>query len=131
MRDRLKDVIKSGGEWICSLSLEQIIAARHDIAQVAVVGIPDPVWQERPVAVVVPRVKESLPTLEAIRETLGAAVTSGEISRFAVIDKLFCVGALPLTSTGKIDKKAIRAALAAIATEGAIGPLDLQFVINR
>ncbi len=123
IRDRLKDVIKSGGEWICSLSLEQIIAAHPDVAEVAVVGVPDPVWQERPVAVIVPREAEKAPTLEAICKTLDTAVVSGEISRYAVIDKLICLDALPLTSTGKIDKKALRAAIAdnSAAAAGANG----------
>lgn len=111
IRDRIKDVIKTGGEWICSLTVEELIAAHEDVAQVAVVGVPDPKWQERPVAMIVP-VPGRVPTCEAIRQLLSHAVASGRISRFAVVDAIVRVEALPLTSVGKVDKKAIRAMLA-------------------
>ena len=111
IRDRLKDVIKSGGEWICSLTLESLIISRADVAEVAVVGVPHPQWQERPVAVVVPAAGER-PTTEAVNHTLAQAAAAGIISRVALIEKVICVDVLPRTSVGKIDKKAIRAMLA-------------------
>ena len=107
IRDRLKDVIKTGGEWICSLSLEELILARDDVAEVAVVGVPDPKWQERPVAMVVPS-PENSPNLQEIRNTLLVEVLSGKISKFAIVDEIMIVDHLPRTSVGKIDKKAIR-----------------------
>ena len=113
IRDRIKDVIKSGGEWISSLTLEDLIVAREDVDEVAVVGIPDPKWQERPMAVIVPA-PGTAPTVADIRATLSAAIASGQIGRFAQIDSILCVAALPRTSVGKIDKKAVRAMLAAI-----------------
>jgi len=107
IRDRIKDVIKTGGEWISSLALEDLIAARDDVAEVAVIGIPCPKWQERPMAVIVPAAGRQ-PQVAAIRATLGEAIAAGRISRFCQIDALVCVPALPRTSVGKIDKKAIR-----------------------
>lgn len=110
IRDRLKDVIKTGGEWICSLTLEDLIVARHDVIEVAVVAVPDPKWQERPVAVIV-SAPDHRPTLTDIRSTLEAEVAAGLISRMALVDAIHLVEALPRTSVGKIDKKAIRAKL--------------------
>jgi fatty-acyl-CoA synthase len=112
IRDRIKDVIKSGGEWISSLTLEDLIVARDDVADVAVVGIPDQKWQERPMAVIVPA-HDVAPTVADIRATISAAIASGQISSFAQIDAILCVDALPRTSVGKIDKKALRSMLAA------------------
>lgn len=111
IHDRLKDVIKSGGEWICSLTLEDLIVARPDVTEVAVVGVPHPKWEERPVAVVVCDTGRA-PTLEDVRETLASAVADGRISRLALVDAVVCIDALPRTSLGKIDKKTIRAILA-------------------
>ncbi|TNE60979.1 MAG: long-chain-fatty-acid--CoA ligase [Alphaproteobacteria bacterium] len=110
IRDRIKDVIKSGGEWVCSQTLEGLICADVDVAQVAVVGIPHPQWQERPVALIVPQ-KGATPDLARIMRTLDVAVERGEISRYARLDRIEIVDELPLTSVGKIDKKAIRASL--------------------
>ena len=118
IRDRIKDVIKTGGEWISSLALEDLIVARDDVAEVAVIGIPDPKWQERPLAVIVPAFG-MLPTLEDVRATLGAAIASGKISRIAQVDSIHCVAALPRTSVGKIDKKAIREMVAATGESSA------------
>jgi fatty-acyl-CoA synthase len=113
IRDRIKDVIKSGGEWISSLTLEDLIVAREDVAEVAVIGVPDPKWQERPFAVIVPEQGSTAPTVADIRATLSAAIALGQISSFAQVDAILCVPALPRTSVGKIDKKALRSMLAA------------------
>lgn len=110
IRDRIKDVIKSGGEWVCSQTLETLISTDVDVAQVAVVGIPHPQWQERPVALVVPR-RGTQPDIARIMRILDAAIERGEISRYARLDHIEIVEDLPLTSVGKIDKKAIRASL--------------------
>ncbi|USU05630.1 long-chain-fatty-acid--CoA ligase [Sphingomonadaceae bacterium OTU29LAMAA1] len=111
IRDRLKDIIKTGGEWIASLTLEELIVQHPDVVEVAVVGIPDPKWQERPVAVVVP-VPGAAPTREMLNSFLTRWVESGTINRFALLDRVISVAALPRTSVGKIDKKAIRSDLA-------------------
>ena len=110
VRDRLKDVIKTGGEWLCSLTLEDIVAVHPDIAEVAVIGVADAKWGERPVAVVVPRA-DTAPTLEAVNALIEAAVAAGAVSRYATVDRVVLASALPRTSVGKIDKKAIRAEL--------------------
>lgn len=105
--DRLKDVIKSGGEWIPSLDLERIIALVLGVGEVAVVGVPDARWGERPIAVIVPSGEEPL-SLDAVNAPLQAASARGAISRYARIDRIECVAALPRTTVGKIDKKALR-----------------------
>ncbi|KXU32695.1 long-chain fatty acid--CoA ligase [Sphingobium sp. 22B] len=110
--DRLKDVIKTGGEWVSSLDLEDIVADVQGVAEVAVIGLPDARWGERPVALVVPRPGEQ-PTLESVNIRIEAAVASGVISRYARLDRLEIVAELPRTSVGKVDKKLLRATLAA------------------
>ncbi len=117
IRDRIKDVIKTGGEWISSLALEDLIVARDDVAEVAVVGIADPKWQERPLAVIVPA-PGTAPTVDDIRATLASAIASGRISRFSQVDSILCVAELPRTSVGKIDKKAVREMLAGLGEGG-------------
>jgi fatty-acyl-CoA synthase len=114
IKDRLKDVIKTGGEWICSLTLEDLIAGTEGIAEVAVIGVPDARWSERPIAVIVP-VAGAAPTVEMVNTPLQAAVDSGEISRFALLDRIETIDAMPKTSVGKIDKKALRARFGAPA----------------
>ncbi|WBO21851.1 long-chain-fatty-acid--CoA ligase [Sphingomonas abietis] len=111
IRDRLKDVIKTGGEWIDSLTLEDLIAGTPCVAEVAVIGVADARWGERPIAVIAPAAG-IVPTLEAINAPLAAAVARGEISRYALLDRIELVDTLPKTSVGKIDKKALRARFA-------------------
>lgn len=107
VRDRLKDVIKSGGEWISSVALENLIIALPEVAEVAVIGVPDAKWGERPVAIVAPMPGAAVP-LSAIQGVIDAAVASGALSRFARVDRIETVEALPKTSVGKIDKKMLR-----------------------
>jgi fatty-acyl-CoA synthase len=111
IRDRLKDVIKTGGEWLSSLQLEDIIARHPAVAEVAVIGLPDPRWGERPVALVVPRAgaAEAL-TVASVRAHMLPWVERGEIPRYALLERVEVVDALARTSVGKIDKKAMRAA---------------------
>jgi fatty-acyl-CoA synthase len=115
----LKDVIKTGGEWICSLSIEELIAGVEGVAEVAVIGVPDARWGERPIAVAVAR-PDSAPTLEAVNAPLERAVETGRISRYALLDRLELVEAMPRTSVGKVDKKALRARFAIPAAEMAM-----------
>ena len=114
IRDRLKDVIKSGGEWLCSVTMEGIIAALDEVGEVAVVGVPDPHWGERPVAVVVSAAGTSV-TAEHVNAVLDRAIAAGDLSRYARVSRVEVVEALPKTSVGKIDKKALRRTLAAEA----------------
>ncbi len=107
--DRLKDVIKTGGEWISSLELESMISQCKDIAQVAVIGVPDEKWGERPVAFVVPtKGDDTDATGESCKNTLQAFVETGRIEKWAIPDRFIVVEEIPKTSVGKIDKKLLR-----------------------
>ncbi|VAW30453.1 Medium-chain-fatty-acid--CoA ligase [hydrothermal vent metagenome] len=106
--DRIKDVIKTGGEWISSLELENLISKHPSVSEVAVVGVPDPKWSERPYAIVVPKV-DAEATPEDIRQFLQQFVDNGTINKWAIPSRIDFVLAIPKTSVGKIDKKRIRA----------------------
>lgn len=105
--DRLKDVIKSGGEWISSLELEGIISQHDSVDQVAVVGIPDGKWGERPLALIV-CADSVTPNAEAIKAHVHKYVDQGIVSLWAIPDRIEFVAEIALTSVGKIDKKALR-----------------------
>lgn len=108
--DRLKDLIKSGGEWIVSLEIENLLSLHDDVLEAAVIGSYDEKWGERPFAIVVP--KEGAAgrlTADAVRQHLNAFVADGVIAKWAVPDEYVFVEALPKTSVGKIDKKVLRA----------------------
>jgi acyl-CoA synthetase (AMP-forming)/AMP-acid ligase II len=105
--DRLKDVIKTGGEWVSSLDIEDLILKQPGVGEAAVIGIPDPKWTERPLAVVVLKQGSSVTDCE-IRAALQEYASKGVISRYAVPDQVVFVSALPRTSVGKLDKKLLR-----------------------
>ena len=105
--DRLKDVIKSGGEWISSLELEGLISQHENVQQVAVIGIPDDKWGERPLALVVP-IDASRADAEAIHGHVRSYVDQGVLSRWAIPQRIEFVEAIDQTSVGKIDKKKLR-----------------------
>jgi fatty-acyl-CoA synthase len=113
--DRLKDVIKSGGEWISSLELESLISRHAAVAEVAVIGVPDARWGERPLAIVVVRAEASLDA-EAVRAHLLAFVADGRLSKAAIPERIRLVEAIDKTSVGKIDKKLLRQKYGAGAT---------------
>jgi fatty-acyl-CoA synthase len=115
--DRLKDVIKSGGEWVSSLDLEDLIHKHPGIAEVAVIGVPDPLWTERPVAVVVIKQGHSV-LADEIKAHLKEFVSLGVISKYGVPDRIVFVDAIPKTSVGKIDKKLLRQQYAAKPATG-------------
>jgi len=106
LTDRMKDVIKSGGEWISSLQLEDIVSRCDGVAEAAAIGIPDAHWTERPLILVV----RSDPGLEAgpVLAAIRAEVEHGRLSEWAVPERVEFVDALPRTSVGKLDKKAMR-----------------------
>ena len=104
--DRSKDLVKSGGEWISSVDLENHIVALEGAALAAVVAQRHPKWDERPVALVVPAPGAEL-SAEQVRRHCAA-----RFAKWQVPDDVLFRDALPLTTTGKIDKKAVRAALA-------------------
>jgi fatty-acyl-CoA synthase len=105
LTDRLKDVIKSGGEWISSIDMENALASHPDVREAAVVGVPDGKWQERPVALVVPEPGSS-PSDDDLRASL-----HGLFARWQMPDEIRFVDSISRTSVGKIDKRAIRAEL--------------------
>jgi len=105
--DRIKDVIKTGGEWISSLALEDIIALHPAVNEVAVIGISDAKWGERPLPLVVKRNGSEVTEAEII-ELVAARSRSGDISRYAIPDRVSFVDSLERTSVGKINKKKLR-----------------------
>ncbi|NTZ83903.1 fatty acid--CoA ligase [Burkholderia metallica] len=109
--DRIKDVIKSGGEWISSLEIENLISLYPGVAEVAVIGVRDDKWGERPVAVVVRKAGFTV-SEEGIRSHVTGFSATGRISKYAVPQAVRFVDMLEKTSVGKIDKKALRAQFA-------------------
>ncbi|CAM4137282.1 fatty acid--CoA ligase [Stenotrophomonas indicatrix] len=105
--DRIKDVIKTGGEWISSLALEDIIALHPAVNEVAVIGISDSKWGERPLPLVVRQHGSDVTEAEII-ELVAARSRSGDISRYAIPDRVSFVDSLERTSVGKINKKKLR-----------------------
>ncbi len=103
--DREKDAVKSGGEFIPTVLIEDAISTYPGVGEVAVIGKPDPKWQERPVAFI-----SGLKELDEkkMREHLMAFVESGRIGKFWVPDEFRLVESFQKTSTGKIDKKVLR-----------------------
>jgi fatty-acyl-CoA synthase len=102
LTDRAKDVIKSGGEWISSVELENCLIGHPDVVEAAVVGVPDERWDERPLAVVVAREGAEVSASE-LRKFLGDKVVRWWLpERWAFTDEV------PRTSVGKYDKKTIR-----------------------
>ncbi len=106
--DRIKDVIKTGGEWISSLELENLISKHDGVSEVAVVGVPDAKWSERPYAIVVPKADAEVSS-EDVQQFLQQFVKEGTINKWAIPSRIDFVDAIPKTSVGKIDKKRIRA----------------------
>lgn len=107
--DRLKDVIKSGGEWIVSLELENLLSLHEGVKEAAVIGIHDEHWGERPLAIVVPvDAQKGKLTGEALQAHLKRYVDEGVITSWSVPDRYEFADSLPMTSVGKIDKKILR-----------------------
>lgn len=108
--DRLKDVIKTGGEWISSLEIEDIISRHEGVSEVAVVGISDEKWGERPLAMVVLKEGFQKKVTEAdIVDFCKTFVDKGIIPKYGIPSKIVMTQAIPKTSVGKISKKDIRA----------------------
>ena len=107
IKDRIKDVIKTGGEWISSLALENLISQHAAVNAVAVVGIPDEHWGERPIALVVCMPGDSLDQV-GLEAHLKQFVDSGQINKWAIPRQVHFVADIPKTSVGKINKKLIR-----------------------
>jgi fatty-acyl-CoA synthase len=106
IKDRSKDVIKSGGEWISSVDLENAIMAHPAVAEAAVIGIPHPRWQERPLAAVVLKDGQSA-TKEELLEFLAPRV-----AKWWLPDDVVFIDEVPKTSVGKFSKKDLRSRFA-------------------
>jgi fatty-acyl-CoA synthase len=100
--DRAKDVIKSGGEWISSIDIENIAMGAEGVANAAVIGVPHPKWDERPLLIIEPK-PDSAPTKESVLKYL-----DGKIAKWWTPDDVAFVEKIPLGATGKINKLALR-----------------------
>lgn len=100
--DRAKDVIKSGGEWISSIDLENLAVGHPDVAEAAVIGISHPKWDERPLLIVVPK-EGRAPTRDDL-----LAFMQGRIAKWWLPDDVVVIEQIPHTATGKIQKTALR-----------------------
>ncbi len=108
--DRIKDVIKTGGEWVSSIEIEDILLQMPQLSEAAIIGISDPKWGERPLAILVASAKATGTVgADAVQAHVKSFADKGVISRFAIPHKILFVETLDKTSVGKIDKKALRA----------------------
>ncbi|MFI6029636.1 long-chain fatty acid--CoA ligase [Amycolatopsis magusensis] len=103
LTDRAKDVIKSGGEWISSVDLENTVMSHPAVAEAAVIGVPDEKWDERPLVAVVLREGQTA-TAEELREFL-----AGKVAKWQLPENWTFIEEVPKTSVGKFDKKRLRA----------------------
>jgi len=101
--DRSKDVIKSGGEWISSMEMENHLIAHPDVLEAVVIGVPDERWDERPLACVVMK-PGATATVAELREFL-----AGRVARWWLPERWALIAEIPKTSVGKLDKKVLRA----------------------
>ena len=107
--DRLKDVIKSGGEWISSLELESLLSMHKAVQEAAVIGVPDAKWGERPLAIVALREDyRGKISADDMKQHLSQYVEEGKITDWAIPEEYSFVDELPKTSVGKLDKMMLR-----------------------
>ena len=107
--DRMKDVIKTGGEWTSSLQIEDVVAQHPAVAEVAVIGVPDEKWGERPLARVTLKPEQVGKVSEhEIRNFSARLIESTGVSRYGVLLQVQFVDVLPRTSVGKLNKRAMR-----------------------
>ncbi|MDX2158615.1 MAG: long-chain-fatty-acid--CoA ligase [Hyphomicrobiaceae bacterium] len=110
--DRTKDLVKSGGEWISSIDVENVAIGCPGVANAAVIAVPHPKWYERPLLVVV-KAPGAEPTKEQVLAHVGT-----KLAKWQVPDEVVFVDALPLTATGKVSKKDLRARFADFKLDG-------------
>jgi 3-(methylthio)propionyl---CoA ligase len=102
IRDRAKDVIKSGGEWISSIDLENVAVAHPAVAEAAAIGVPHPTWSERPVLFVVAKQGHAVDAASML------AFLDGKVAKWWLPDEVRVVAELPHTATGKVSKRTLR-----------------------
>ena len=100
--DRTKDIVKSGGEWISSIQLENIAVAHPDVAEAAIVGARHPKWDERPLLIVVAKEGRTVDAAGLL------ASYAGQVAKWWTPDEVVVVESLPHTATGKLNKLALR-----------------------
>jgi fatty-acyl-CoA synthase len=107
--DRMKDVIKTGGEWVSSIEVESLIVEVPGVLEAAVIGVKDEKWGERPMAFVVRKAGMKVEAA-AVRDHLARLAAASRISKFAVpeLERISFVAEIPKTSVGKVNKKALR-----------------------
>ena len=107
--DRIKDVIKSGGEWVSSLDLENVLSQHEAVLESAAIGAPDEKWGERPMMIVVlkPEARDTV-TPDDLKAHMRKAAEEGKLPKYGVPDRFVLVDEIPKTSVGKLDKKVMR-----------------------
>jgi fatty-acyl-CoA synthase len=109
--DRMKDVIKTGGEWVSSLEVEDIISQHPDVSEVAVIGVKDEKWGERPKALVVLKSgRDGTLAADDLKAFVKTYADRGIISKYGIPQDIFFIDSLFKTSVGKLDKRALREA---------------------
>ncbi len=111
IKDRSKDIIKSGGEWISSVELENIAIAHPGLADAAVIGVPHPKWDERPLLVAVKAPNQQVSEADAL------AVFEGKVARWQIPDAVVFTDTLPRNATGKVLKRSLRGTYADLFME--------------
>jgi fatty-acyl-CoA synthase len=101
--DRTKDLVKSGGEWISTVELENAIMAHPEVLEAAVIAIPDEKWLERPFAAIVPTPDGDNLTVEQIQDFL-----ADKVAKWWIPERVVFIEEIPKTSVGKFDKKVLR-----------------------
>jgi len=119
--DRTKDVIKSGGEWISSVELENEVMAHPGVVEAAVIAVPDERWSERPLVAVVVEEESTVDAAELL------VFLSGRVSRWWLPERWVFVDEVPKTSVGKFDKKVLRSRFA----EGALEVIEVEIQTGR
>lgn len=107
--DRIKDVIKTGGEWVSSLDLENLLSGHEAVLESAAIGVPDPKWGERPLMVVTlkPEYRDKV-SAEDLKQFMKRFAEEGKLPKYGLPDRYLFIDSIPKTSVGKLDKKVIR-----------------------
>jgi fatty-acyl-CoA synthase len=107
--DRIKDVIKSGGEWISSLDLENLMSQHEAVLESAAIGIPDEKWGERPLVIIILKPEfQGKVGAKDFKQYMKKCAREGKLPKYAVPDRYELVDVIPKTSVGKLDKKVLR-----------------------
>ena len=109
LTDRLKDVIKTGGEWVSSLDMENQVSHHPAVSEAAVIGIPDAKWGERPLVIIVPKPEfKGKLTIDEMKLYMKKLADEGKIPKYGIPERYEIVDALPRTSVGKVNKLVLR-----------------------